>query len=629
MNVVEEEQLRVLYLTTYDPARSDLGGASWVDRRILDQVPDGVTVDVVEVLQPAGHVRRVPVSVQDSRVNQTRVLLRIARRREAYQEAKFRFHRGWLEAVQHVRYMIADGGYDLLVTSQWPALLMAEDADVWPDLHIAHNVDTVIAQRYDPAALRLFRNAARTEGAERRLLSRAGHVLALSRSDVLRLREWGIDAEHLSLVGQEPGPRPVERPRRNGIGFIGNLRWPPNATALRALMDDVMPEVGRREPALRDALQVVLAGRGSEALAGPGVEALGVIDDVRTFYDRVDAVVVPRTGPSTGVSVKMLEALERGVDVVAPRALLDDAGVVHGAWPGDTPEEMAGQIIEFFSHRSTPLPEDRPAGAVPVTTFGPALMAAAKTGRRRGQRAPDGTRGRFVRDCAELHAVVFDGPRPVRVQTVNLQHLQLASVHSGFRSALAGADRLTADGWPVQLMLWRRGVRVERVTGSGFLHDAVRSGALAGRRVALLGAAESTGIAFQEIVEDAGGHLVLREHGWWSEWDADLLVEEIGEARAEIVFVAVTPPAGELVAHALRQRGLRAAIIGVGGSVDMLTGVKRLVPSPLGRLGLEWLFRFVQEPRRLFRRYFLEGVPFLVRALMTNTPVHGIDDIRA
>jgi N-acetylglucosaminyldiphosphoundecaprenol N-acetyl-beta-D-mannosaminyltransferase len=94
------------------------------------------------------------------------------------------------------------------------------------------------------------------------------------------------------------------------------------------------------------------------------------------------------------------------------------------------------------------------------------------------------------------------------------------------------------------------------------------------------------------------------------------------------VFLGGSPhPAGELVAHALRERGLPAAIIGVGGSVDMLTGVTQLVPAPVGRLGLEWLFRFVQEPRRLFRRYFVEGVPFLLRVLVRGGEVRGIDDV--
>jgi exopolysaccharide biosynthesis WecB/TagA/CpsF family protein len=620
--------LKVLYLTTYDPGRSELGGASWVDRKILAQVPADVTIDVVEVLKPARHLSAVPLSVQQSRSAQVRVLSRIARRREAYQEAKFRFHPGWRDAAEHVRRMASSGTYDLLVTSQWPALLMAETAGVSPDLHIAHNVDTVIAQRYDPAALRVFGNARRTERAERRLLARAGHIVALSRSDVLRLLEWGLEAEHLSLAGDEPPARPKVRAETGAIGFIGSLRWPPNVSALRSLLDEVLPEVGRLAPELRKQIRVIVAGQGSSAHAGPGIEALGVVDDVAQFYDRIDVVVVPRTGLSTGVSVKMLEAVERGVRVVAPRTLLDDAGAVHGAWAGDTPAEMAARIVELFTGAAPPdLVAPVPSADVVSTTFPAALRFAAERRLRPidpGQGRPS---GRFVRDCDELYAVVLGGRRPVRVQTVNLHHLYLASVDPDFRSALAGADHLTADGWPVQLILRRRGLRVERVTGSGFLHDAVRSGALKGRRVGLLGAADSTGAAFQAIVEDAGGQVVLRDHGRWSDWDADQLVDRLTQARAEVVFVAVTPPAGELVAHALRERGLHAAVIGVGGSVDMLAGVTQLVPAPVGRLGLEWLFRFVQEPRRLFRRYFVEGVPFMLRTLLRNGRVHGIDDV--
>jgi len=65
----------------------------------------------------------------------------------------------------------------------------------------------------------------------------------------------------------------------------------------------------------------------------------------------------------------------------------------------------------------------------------------------------------------------------------------------------------------------------------------------------------------------------------------------------------------------------------------MVTGVRVPAPGWVAASGLEWLFRFVQEPRRLFRRYFVEGVPFLLRIAtgrarlpaLGNGPPHGSD----
>jgi exopolysaccharide biosynthesis WecB/TagA/CpsF family protein len=372
---------------------------------------------------------------------------------------------------------------------------------------------------------------------------------------------------------------------------------------------------------------VLVAGRGSQDLNGDKVRALGVVDDIASFYREVDLVVVPRTGPSTGVSVKLLEALEQGVDVVGPGALFGDAGLTSLGWRGETAEEMASRIVEFYSG-AAPGGGRSDGGPVERTRIDAMIRAVASEDRRdvAVTAATESLADRFVRDEAELEALVFSGPRPLRVQTVNLQHLHLASVHPGFRDAMAAADRLTADGWPVQLLLRKRGVRVDRVTGSGLVRSVVTSGALDGRRLAMLGSSADTGDRFQAMVESTGGTLLLRDHGRWHDWDAEDLARRLTDAAVDVVLVAVTPPAGELVAHGLRVHGLQACVVGVGGAIDMLTGVRRPAPDMVGRLGLEWLFRFTQEPRRLFRRYFLEGMPFLVRVFV-GAKIAGIDQV--
>ncbi|MGY1618330.1 WecB/TagA/CpsF family glycosyltransferase [Geodermatophilus sp. SYSU D00691] len=548
----------------------------------------------------------------------------MAFRGEAYLEAKFRFHPSWRQAVEHVRQLCDSGQYDLAVTSQWPGLLMALDAGLRPDLHIAHNVDTVIARRYDPLPLRVLRNAARTERSERRLLARAQHLAALSRADVARMEEWGLKADQVRLW-RGSQVRPTRSVSRHRVGFIGSMGWPPNRSAFHTLVDEVLPEVQRLDPALYDRIEVVVAGRASEGLAGQKVRALGVVNDLSDFYRAVDLVVVPRTGPSTGISVKLLEALEHGVDVVGPGALFDDAGLAAEGWRGETASEMAACIVDFYA--GTSCKSHQPDGSVATSTGIEEILStivdegheAVSTESRSAA-----MRDRFVHSEAELETLAFSGQRPLRVQTVNLQHLHLASVHPDFRNAMRAADRLTADGWPVQLLLRKRGVRVARVTGSGFVRAVVMSGALKGRRLAMLGSSTATGDRFQSVVESAGGRLVLRDHGRWREWDIDLIARRLADAKVDVVLVAVTPPAGELVAHRLRTSGLNACVLGVGGAIDMLTGVRRTAPSLVSRLGLEWLFRFAQEPRRLFRRYFLEGVPLLARLIVTGR-MPGID----
>jgi exopolysaccharide biosynthesis WecB/TagA/CpsF family protein len=73
-------------------------------------------------------------------------------------------------------------------------------------------------------------------------------------------------------------------------------------------------------------------------------------------------------------------------------------------------------------------------------------------------------------------------------------------------------------------------------------------------------------------------------------------------------FLAVGSPQQEIVAHKLKGRGIaRGLALCVGGSINFLTGVEKRAPRWTRRMGLEWLFRLLQDPRRLAKRYLLRG----------------------
>jgi N-acetylglucosaminyldiphosphoundecaprenol N-acetyl-beta-D-mannosaminyltransferase len=91
--------------------------------------------------------------------------------------------------------------------------------------------------------------------------------------------------------------------------------------------------------------------------------------------------------------------------------------------------------------------------------------------------------------------------------------------------------------------------------------------------------------------------------------EQDRVAEEIGRSGARILFVGLGTPKQEqwMAAH----RGLPTVMVGVGAAFDFLAGRKRQAPKLLRRLGLEWLFRLVQEPRRLWRRYLYRNPRFV------------------
>ena len=219
-----------------------------------------------------------------------------------------------------------------------------------------------------------------------------------------------------------------------------------------------------------------------------------------------------------------------------------------------------------------------------------------------------------------------------RIVTVNLYHLVLFERDRGFADSLTAADCWTADGWPVQL-LWRlAGIPVSRVTGSGLCQALVGEdiAAVPVRRVALIGGSSRSGDRFSELLERRGRTLVFREHGDRATWDARRMAASIDAAGPDLVLVAVNSPFCELFAADL-QRLLSAAIVGVGGGVDMVTGAQRRAPRAVVHARMEWLWRLAHDPRRLWRRYVLECLPFLIfrapRALIAARRARSLPDL--
>jgi N-acetylglucosaminyldiphosphoundecaprenol N-acetyl-beta-D-mannosaminyltransferase len=85
---------------------------------------------------------------------------------------------------------------------------------------------------------------------------------------------------------------------------------------------------------------------------------------------------------------------------------------------------------------------------------------------------------------------------------------------------------------------------------------------------------------------------------------------ELLKARPQIVFVALGFPKQDVLIKRLRRVLPEASFIGVGISLSFVAGEITRAPAWLQRLGLEWLHRLVGEPRRLVRRYLLQGIPF-------------------
>ncbi len=216
----------------------------------------------------------------------------------------------------------------------------------------------------------------------------------------------------------------------------------------------------------------------------------------------------------------------------------------------------------------------------------------------------------------------LDGGAGVRVATANLDFLASARTDGQLLTNLQQASLVTADGWPVVLLARLAGARrVRRVTGVDLVGELFgRSAERGGLRVAFYGSDPENAAAARERVESTypGVRVVLAA---CPPYRALTPEEEAGDRQAitdadpDLVLVALGSPRQERVMTTWFDVAPSAIWIGVGGTLDFFSSRRVRAPRVVQRAGLEWAFRFAQEPGRLWRRYLLRDAPALARLL--------------
>lgn len=100
-------------------------------------------------------------------------------------------------------------------------------------------------------------------------------------------------------------------------------------------------------------------------------------------------------------------------------------------------------------------------------------------------------------------------------------------------------------------------------------------------------------------------------NGYFSESEWENVVLEIKESQPQLIFVGISSPKKEYVIDYLMNQGINAVFMGVGGSFDVLAEEIKRAPLWVQHCHLEWFFRMIQEPRRLFKRYIFGNFKFL------------------
>ncbi len=215
----------------------------------------------------------------------------------------------------------------------------------------------------------------------------------------------------------------------------------------------------------------------------------------------------------------------------------------------------------------------------------------------------------------ELHA-----GRGGWVITSNLDHLSRARRDPAFRGMLDEADLVVADGAPLVWASRLQGTPLpERVAGSAMAWSLTQAAAEAGKSVFLLGGdlgiAEKAAEALQERFPSlAIAGLFYPPMGFEKdEKQMQAMRAALAKANPDLVYVALGSPKQELLIQKLRSELPQAWWLGLGISLSFICGEVQRAPVWMQKMGLEWVHRMIQEPRRLARRYLIDGIPFGLR----------------
>lgn len=197
----------------------------------------------------------------------------------------------------------------------------------------------------------------------------------------------------------------------------------------------------------------------------------------------------------------------------------------------------------------------------------------------------------------------------VVVNVAKLVHMQTDTV---LADSVKACDVINIDGMGVVIGARFCGHEVpERVAGVDLFHNLLAMSAKRDFPVFLLGAEEEIVAKTAAKVKESNPNLTIAgyHHGYF--WDdEEAVVNKIKASGAKLLFVAITSPKKENFINKWQDKLGVDFVMGVGGTFDVVAGKVKRAPLWMQNYGLEWLYRIIQEPGRMWKRYLVTNSKF-------------------
>jgi N-acetylglucosaminyldiphosphoundecaprenol N-acetyl-beta-D-mannosaminyltransferase len=212
--------------------------------------------------------------------------------------------------------------------------------------------------------------------------------------------------------------------------------------------------------------------------------------------------------------------------------------------------------------------------------------------------------------------------KPVHHVVVNAAKLVNAQKDVKLKESIVNCDIINADG---QAIVWASKILnapiPERVAGIDLMENLVALAARKGRRIFFLGAKEEIVKKVVEKYTATYGSVIIGgyRNGYFKKEDEPEIAKEIAASKSDILFVAISSPKKEIFLDTYKSEINMPFIMGVGGSFDVVSGLVKRAPLWMQKAGLEWLYRTMQEPGRMWKRYLYTNTELIFLILKAKT----------
>lgn len=225
----------------------------------------------------------------------------------------------------------------------------------------------------------------------------------------------------------------------------------------------------------------------------------------------------------------------------------------------------------------------------------------------------------FTIDEAIKYANTISG----QVITINPEMIENANQNPDFAEIINSAELVIPDGIGVEIGLKILGYNVRRIAGIEFSHRMIEECAKNSQSVALVGAKpQIVEKAKENLEKEISGLYVTYAHDGYFSNDEEI-INELKIRQPRLVLCALGSPKQEEFIIKAKQVLPNALFVGVGGSFDVWSGVVERAPEIYQKLGLEWLYRTVKEPKR-FKRIFPTLPLFVLKVLREKFIPKGV-----